>query len=130
MMVLFIDKNGASFVDIENTNKAFNDLLGWDDAWNTPTIHVWNNDYICICADTGKIRHEPISAITMNNFFEDGDEIREPFIVGNIIITKFDGTDDFTDLDKHDIELLRTRLYKIPSKIPTIDFFRTLLILD
>ena len=128
--VLFIDMNGASFVDIENTCKGFNDLLGWDDAWNTPTIKVWNNDYVCICADTGKIRHEPISAITMQNFFEEGEEIREPFIVGNIIITKFDGTDDFESLTEHDIELLRTRLYKIPSKLPTKDFYRTLLILD
>ena len=128
--VLFISENGASFVFIENNYNAFNDLLEWDDAWNTPTIKVWNNDYVCICADTGKIRHEPISAITMQNFFEEGDEIREPFIVGNIIITKFDGTDDFESLTEHDIELLRTRLYKIPSKIPTKDFSRTLLILD
>lgn len=130
MKVLFIDMNGASFVEVENTLEELNKLLGWDDAWNTPTIKVWNNDYVCICADMGKIRHEPISAITMQNFFEEGDEIREPFIVGNIIITKFDGTDDFESLTEHDIELLRTRLYKIPSKLPTKDFFRTLLILD
>lgn len=129
--VLFISENGASFVDVENTNKGFNTLLGWDDAWNTPTIKIWNNDYICVCADTGKIQHWPISAIGMNNFFNDDEElIHEPFIVGNIIITKFDGTDDFESLTQHDIELLRTRLYKIPAKIPTNDFYRELLILD
>lgn len=128
--VLFLDKNGASFVDIENSLEGFKALLGWDDSWNTPTIHVWNNDFICICADTGKVQHWPISAITMNNFFNDEEQVKEPFIVGNIIITKFDGTDDFCSLTEHDIELLRSRLYSIPAKIPSKDFYKTLLILD
>ena len=129
--VLFISENGASFVDIENTCKGFNDLLGWDDAWNTPTIKIWNNDYVCVCADTGKIQHWPISALTMRNWTNDEmEQVQEPFIVGNIIITKFDGTDDFESLNEHDIELLRTRLYKVPHLIEVKDFYRELLILD
>lgn len=128
--VLFINENGASFVEVENTNKGFNDLLAWDDAWNTPTIKVWGDSYICVCSDTGKIRHEPISCLSLDNLLDATDQIREPFIVGNVIITKFDGTDDFESLTEHDIEKLRTRLYKIPQPFRVKDFFKTLLILD
>lgn len=129
--VLLINENGASFVDVENDYHAFNDLLGWDDSWNTPTIKVWGDDYICVCCDTGKIQHLPVSAITLNDLLSPTGELHEPFIVGNIIVTKFDGKDDFKSLTEHEIDKLRTRLYKIPNIISDLkDFNRTLLILD
>lgn len=128
--VLFIDENGASFVEVENSCDGFNSLLKWDDCWNTPTIRVWGDPYVCVCSDRGKIRHEPVSCISLDNLLDQTEELREPFIVGNVIITKFDGTDDFESLTDHDIEKLRTRLYKIPTPLKVKDFFKTLLILD
>ena len=128
--VFIIDKNGASVEDVENTNVAIDERLGWDDAWNTPTIRVGTNDYICICADTGKLRHEPISAMVVDNLFEQGEFIKEPFIVGAIMITKFDGTDDFESLTDNDIDNLKEHLYHIPSHLPVREFYRTILILD
>lgn len=128
--VFIIDGNGVSVEDIENDYRAINQRLGWDDAWNTPTIRVECNDYICICADLGKIRHEPISAMTLDNLFEVHDFIKEPFIVGAIMITKFDGVDDFESLTNKDIELLKSRVIHIPEDRPIKDFLRSVLILD
>lgn len=128
--VFIIDKNGVSVEEIENDYRAINQRLGWDDAWNTPTIRVECNDYICICADLGKIRHEPISAMTLDNLFEVRDFIKEPFIVGAIMITKFDGTDDFESLTEQDIALLKSRVLNIPSNKPIKECYHTILILD
>lgn len=129
MLVLIINENGASYTEIENTNTAFNKALGWDDAWNTPTILVRNHKYICVCSDTGKLRHERVSAIAYRNLIEPKDTLQEPFIVGTCIITKFDGTDDFEPLTDEDIEILDSRLYS-HGKVNLKEFFKTLLILD
>lgn len=129
MLVLLIDKNGASYIDIENTNSAINKALNWDDAWNTPTIRVRGRQFICICSDTGKLRHEPVSALSYANLIEPKETLREPFIVGAIIITKFDGTDDFEPLNEDDIEILDSRLYS-HGKTYLKEFYKTILVLD
>ncbi len=128
MRVLLINENGASYIDIENDYKAFNKALGWDDAWNTPTIRVRGHQFICVCSDTGKLKHEQVSALSYANLIEPKETLREPFIVGAIIITKFDGTDDFEALNDQDIALLNSRLW---TPIGIVDeFYKTMLILD
>lgn len=123
--VLLINSDGAKFIDIENTNKALNEALQWNDAWNVPTIKVRGNDYLVICSDTGKLRREPVSCLSYIDLIEPKQALREPFIVGNVIITKFDGIDDFTSLNDKDIEVLTERLYEhkkpyLKSYLPTI----------
>lgn len=128
MRVLLINENGASYIDIENDYKAFNKALGWDDAWNTPTIRVKGHQFVCVCSDTGKLRHEQVSALSYTNLIEPKETLREPFIVGAIIITKFDGTDDFEALNDQDVALLNSRLW---TPIGIVDkFYKTMLILD
>ena len=129
MLVLLINETGASYIDIDNTNEAFNRALNWDDAWNTPTLSIRGHKYICVCADTGKIRHERVSALSYANLVEPKETLREPFIVGSCIITKFDGTDDFEALNDEDIELLDSRLFS-HGKTYLKDYFKTILILD
>lgn len=129
MLFLLINKNGASYIDIDNTCEAINKALGWDDAWNTPTISVRGHKYICICSDTGKIKHEPVSALSYNNLIEPKQALQEPFIVGAIIISKFDGIDDYEALNDKDIEILNSRLYS-HGKTYLKDYFKTILILD
>lgn len=127
--VFLINKDGASIIDIENDYRAFNEALKWDDAWNTPTIRVRGHDYICVCSDTGKLRHEPVSALSYANLIAPKQALREPFIVGSIIITKFDGTDDFMSLSDKDIELIESRIYT-HGKHYLKEYFDTLLVLD
>jgi len=110
--VLRLNYEGAKVITIENTNEGFNNALEWDDAWNTPTIRVNGKEYILICSDTGKMRHERISCVSKINLTNPQDTMQEPFMVGNIIITKFDGVDDFISLTEDDIINLMTRLYK------------------
>ena len=129
MLVLLINETGASYIDIDNTNEAFNSALNWDDAWNTPTLSIRGHKYVCVCADTGKIRHEQVSALSYANLIAPKETLREPFIVGACIITKFDGTDDFEALTDDDIELLDSRLYS-HGKTYLKEYFKTILILD
>lgn len=129
MRVLLINENGATYIDIENTNEAIDKALGWDDAWNTPTISVRGHHYIAICSDRGKLRHEPVSAIAYSNLIAPKQALREPFMVGAIIITKFDGIDDFEGLNDEDIETLDSRLYS-HGKPYLKDYLKTLLIID
>lgn len=128
MRVLLINENGASYIDIENDYKAFNKALDWDDAWNTPTIRVKGHQFVCVCSDTGKLRHEQVSALSYANLIEPKETLREPFIVGAIIITKFDGTDDFKALNDQDVALLNSRLWTPISIVE--EFYKTMLILD
>ena len=126
--VLLINDKGANFIDIENDNKAFDKALQWNDCWNTPTISVNDTHYICVCNDRGKIRHEKISCLCISNLFEPKSTIQDPFIVGNVIITKFNGTDDFTDLNEADIKNLKERLIDVGTDKK--DLLPTILILD
>lgn len=125
---ILINENGASVIDIENDYRAFNKALNWDDAWNTPSVKINGEQFIIVCSDTGKLRHEPISAISLDNLIAPKSTIVEPFIVGSIIITKYDGTDDFASLSEHDIDTIMERLYKHNKNYP--DWFNTLLVLD
>ncbi len=129
MLVLLINDNGATFTDIENTNKDFERVLNWDDAWNTPTIFVRKHRFIAVCSDTGKLRHERVSALSYDNLINPGETLRETFLVGTIIITKFDGTDDFESLNDEDIEILNSRLFT-HGKTYLKDFYKTILVLD
>lgn len=126
--VLLLTKHGASFVDLEDTCEAFNEALEWDDAWNTPTIRIDDVPYIVVCSDLGKVRHEPISCLSLANLYDnDSETIKEPFIVDNVIVTKFDGTDDFESLNDLDIERLRNRLLNVTGHK---DMFNIILIID
>lgn len=127
--VLLINEQGADFVNVENTNQAINKLLNWDDAWNVPTIRVRGHNYLVVCSDMGKIRHEKVSCLSYDNLIEPKEALQEPFIVGSVIITKFDGTDDFEALNEQDIEILKSRLYA-HGKSYLKDYFPTILILD
>lgn len=126
--VLLVNENGASFIEIDNTNDAINKALGWDDAWNTPTMSINGERYIIICSDTGKLRKEPVSAISMDNLIHPKSTLREPFVVGAIIVTKFDGIDDLASLNDHDVELLTERLFKHENH--STMFYQTLLVID
>lgn len=129
MKFLLINENGAEFIEIENTNKAINEVLGWNDAWNVPTIKVRGLDFLCICSDLGKIKHQPISCISYDNLIEPKQEVREPFIVGAVLITKFNGIDDFKTLNDNDIEILKSRLYE-HQKPYLKDYYKTILVID
>lgn len=126
--VLLIDEEGANILDIENSNKAFNNALGWDDAWNTPTIIVGGKRFIAVCADTGKLRHERVACIGRNNFIEPKETLQEPFIVGATIITKFDGIDDFDSLTSKEIDILIDNLIDNSKRLK--DYMPKVLILD
>jgi hypothetical protein len=125
--VCLINENGASFIDIENDYKAFEKALAWDDFWNCPSIDIAGQRFIAVVSDTGKIRKQPVSAITMLDLVKPKETLREPFLVGTIIITKFDGTDDFASLSPQDVELIESRLFT-HSKID--NYFDTILVLD
>lgn len=127
--VLLINEEGADFVNVENNNEAITKLLQWDDAWNVPTIRVRGHDYLCVCADLGKIRHERVACLSYDNLIEPKEALREPFIVGSVIITKFDGTDDFEALNDNDIEILKSRLFT-HGKDYLKDYLPTILVLD
>ncbi len=129
--ILLINQNGAEFKEINNTTKGINDALGWYDFWNTPVISIGGEQYICICSDNGKRDNEPISCIGINNLVSPSPDnyIKEPFICGTVIITKYDGIDDYETLNDRDVELLKEHLYK-HNKPNTKDFFPELLILD
>lgn len=129
IQVLLINEHGADFIEVENTNTAINEVLKWDDAWNTPTIQVRGQRYIIICSDTGKIRHEKVSALGYTNLISPSETLKEPFVVGNIIITKFDGIDDFETLNDKDVEILKSRLYTHGKKYLK-DFMPVVLVLD
>lgn len=129
MTFLLINKNGASFIDIPNTLEAINETLDWDDAWNTPTITIEGNAYIVICSDLGKVKHEPVSAMGINNLLCPSDDLKEPFIVGNILVTKFNGVDDFDSLNAKDIDILTDKLWNHGINQPNM-FNPTLLIID
>lgn len=109
IIVMTINEQGANVVEVENTNEAFNTLVSWDDSWNTPLVSICGRLYIAICSDMGKIRHDKISALSCSaiNRLE---RLSEPFLVGDLIITKYDGVDDFESLDKKDIEILSSRI--------------------
>lgn len=126
--VLLIDETGANVLDIENTNKGFNDALQWEDAWNTPTIIVGGKRFIAVCSDRGKLRHEPVACIGRNNFDEPKQALQEPFIVGATIITKFDGIDDFEDLTSKDIDILLDNVINNDAGLK--DYLPQVLILD
>lgn len=128
MRFYLINENGGQVIDIENNNKEINKALGWSDAWNTPNINVNGEEYIAICSDTGKIRHEKVSALGINNLLSPKKELREPFLVGAIIITKFDGIDDFTGLNDEDIENIESSMACIGKE--GRDFYENILILD
>lgn len=128
MRFYLINENGGRVIDIENNNKEINKALGWSDAWNTPNINVNGEEYIAICSDTGKIRHEKVSALGINNLLSPKKELREPFLVGAIIITKFDGIDDFTGLNDDDIENIESSMACIGKE--GRDFYENILILD
>jgi len=125
--VLLINETGAKFVHVEDDNKAINKLLGWDDAWNVPTISVMNRKYLCVCSDTGKIRHEKVSALSLKNIFSPKETLQETFIVGSIIITKFDGIDDFESLNDEDKNVLLSSIMR-PSTNSM--YFPDVLVLD
>lgn len=128
MTFLLINENGASFIDIPNKLEDLNKALGWNDAWNTPTIYIEDHAYIIICSDLGKVRHERVSALSFKNLISPTDNLREPFIVGNIIISKFNGVDDFASLTKKDQEILNSRLME--HHYTSTDFYPCILIID
>lgn len=128
MRFLLINENNADFIDIPNTNESIEKALGWDDAWNTPTINIGGVPFIAICSDTGKVRHEPVSAISFVNLIAPKETLQETFLVGPIIISKFDGTDDFESLNDQDVDLLRQHLWHHNMK--DRNFYKTMLIID
>ena len=101
-----IDETGAKVIDIPNDYKEINKALGWSDAWNTPSVKLNGRTYIVICSDTGKIRHEKVSALGFVNFITPKETLIEPFLVGAILITKFNGIDDYEALNDEDIEII------------------------
>lgn len=129
MLSLLINEQGAQFIEVENTNEGINEALGWDDAWNTPTIRVRGHEYILICSDLGKIKHEKVSALSYNNLIEPKETLKEPFMVGAILISKFDGTDDLEALNDNDVEILKSRLYT-HKKTYLKDYYKTILVID
>lgn len=128
--VLLINESGANFIDIENDYKEINRALNWEDAWNTPTIQVRGNKYICICSDTGKLRHERVACLSYDNISAPKSTLREPFIVGSVIITKFDGIEDYEALNEQDMALLKSRFLYNNNSLLLHQYFPTLLILD
>lgn len=128
MRFYLINENGGQVIDIENDYKEINKALGWDDAWNTPTIKINGDNYIAICSDKGKIRHEKVSALGINNLLSPKKELREPFLVGAILITKFDGIDDYEGLNDEDIENIESSLIEVGKE--GRDFYEYILILD
>lgn len=126
--VFLINERGAREIVINNDYRAFNKVLGWSDAWNTPTIKIKGKSFICVCSDTGKLRGEKISCLGYNNLFSDSEFYQEPFIVGNCIITKFDGVDDFESLTEEDIKLLSS--YLLDTKNQVSNAMPKILILD
>lgn len=110
--VFLINEEGAREIEIDNDFRSFNKVLGWDDAWNTPTIKINGISFICVCSDTGKLRHEKVACIGINNLMHPQDYLQEPFIVGACIITKYDGVDDFESLSKEEIMLLSSSILK------------------
>lgn len=127
--ILSIKQDGYQFKEIENDYEAFNNELEWDDAWNTPTIQVKGVRYIVVCSDLGKVRHEKVSVLGYDNVIAPKEALQEPFMVGNVIITKFDGIDDFESLNDSDIAILESRLYQ-HHYIYDSEFFKTILVID
>lgn len=127
--VMVIKLNGVSVVEVENTNKAINDLVSWDDAWNTPMVWCGGRPYIAICSDCGKMRGERISAVKGTQILNLHEGIKEPFLVGDIVITKYNGIDDFESLNDKDIEILYSRLSKTSFYIKKY-FYKDVLMLD
>ncbi len=126
MKTFLVNEQGAKVIDIPNNLEALKQALGWEDAWNTPTLQIGGRKYIVICSDTGKIRHEKISAISVSTILTG--RLVEPFLVGPILITKFDGIDDFMDLDQADINILENAMFQ--SRNPNDETFDLMLVLD
>lgn len=123
-----IDELGGRVIDIPNKYEAINEAWGLNHAWNTPTLQIGGKKFIVICSDVGKVKHLPISCISKDDLINPKSTIREPFIVGPVIITKFDGIDDFTDLTELDIVLLNNRL--IDAKFFGLESYGKILVLD
>ena len=123
-----VNKEGASVLDIPNKLDEINNALGWTDAWNTPTIQICGRKYILICSDLGKVQHLPISALCRSNLITPKETIQEPFMVGTIIITKFDGIDDFEALNDEDLAILQSRT--IDAHYFGIDSYNKILVID
>lgn len=126
MKTFLVNEQGAKVIDIPNNYEAIKQALGWDDAWNTPTLQIGGRKYIVICSDRGKIRHEKISAISVSTILTGS--LVEPFLVGPILITKFDGIDDFMDLDQADINILENAMFQ--ARNPNDETFDLMLVLD
>lgn len=118
MKFYLIDEHGADVVDIANTNEAINKALHWKNSWgcwNETAVDVSGIQYLIICCDLGKRIGLPISAIPTETF-ETG-KLQEPFMVGPVLITKFDGKDDYETLTEKDIENLRKHTGRLKNPI-------------
>ena len=124
-----LNENGGQSIDIPNTYEALKKELSWDDAWNTPTINIKGIPFIIICSDLGKLKHMKVSCLSYNNIIEPTTTLKEPFIVGEVIITKFDGTDDFEALSDNDIDIIESRLIEMP-KLTKPMFYNRVLVID
>lgn len=127
--VLLINSKGYQFREIENHYEQFNKLVSWNDAWNTPSVVIDGHNYTIICSDLGKVRHDRVSCITMSNIKYPSETLREPFMVGDIVVTKFDGNEDFESLNNEDIERLSKRIFTTKNKAIS-QFYNSILIID
>ncbi|MCR5309171.1 MAG: hypothetical protein K6E21_03575 [Bacilli bacterium] len=109
MKFYLINENGAKVIDIPNTSEEIDAVLNYKSSyggWNTPTIKVKGRQFIAVVCDLGKKIGLPISAITVETAMTN--KLKEPFLVGPTLISKFDGKDDFATLDDKDIEILKS----------------------
>ena len=111
MKFYLINENGASVIDIPNTNEAINKALKFEKSYggrNTGSFTIFGYPNIAIVCDLGKVIGLPISAIPTSVIdIGPDDNIPEPFFVGPTLIGKFDGIDDFITLSDKDIERLK-----------------------
>ena len=126
--VVFINESGMHDMTIENDYQTIKNLIGFDEAWNTPTITLDDVNYIVVCSDLGKIRHYPVSALSLHSLNRRKDRLEEPFIVGPIMITKFDGVDDFATLTDEDIERIESSMLNL-EHAPE-DWYNDILVFD
>lgn len=129
MKMYKLSETGHGVIDIPNTYESIKNELSWNDAWNTPTMLIRGKPFIIICSDLGKMKHMKVSCLSYPNLIVPRNALKEPFVVGEVIVTKFDGVDDFESLTKEDIELIESRLIETPNLSRTT-FFDTILVID
>lgn len=127
--VIVLNDKGYKIVEVQNDYKSIRSLVSWECAWNTPLVQVCGQKYMIICSDLGKLEKKKISCLGYTNLISPKETVQEPFICDEVIITKWDGNDDYETLNDLDIGILESRLYTHQKKYLR-DFFPTILVLD